>query len=49
VVSPSTRPGTRSAKLFNHYSLLGTTEQVLGLRRLGRAAVRPTMTRAFHL
>jgi phosphatidylinositol-3-phosphatase len=49
VISPSTRPGTRSAVLFNHYSLLGTTEQLLGLRRLGRAAVRQTMTRDFHL
>jgi phosphatidylinositol-3-phosphatase len=49
VVSPSTRPGTRSATLFNHYSLLGTAEQLLGLPALGKAASFPTMTSAFHL
>jgi phosphatidylinositol-3-phosphatase len=49
VISPSTRPGTRSAKLFNHYSLLGTAEQLLGLPALGKAASFPTMTSAFHL
>jgi phosphatidylinositol-3-phosphatase len=31
VVSPSTRPGTRATELFNHYSLLKTTEQLLGI------------------
>ena len=31
VVSPYTRRGTRSGMLFNHYSLLKTTEQLLGL------------------
>jgi phospholipase C len=49
VISPSTNPGTRSATLFNHYSLLGTAEQLLGLPALGRAAAFPTMTSAFHL
>jgi hypothetical protein len=49
VISPSTRPGTRSAKLFNHYSLLGTAEQLLGLPALGKAATFPTMTSAFNL
>jgi phospholipase C len=49
VVSPSTKPGTRPAALFNHYSLLGTAEQLLHLPRLGRAATSPTMTSAFHL
>jgi phospholipase C len=49
VISPSTRRGTRSAKLFNHYSLLGTTEQLLGLPALGKAASFPTMTSAFNL
>jgi phosphatidylinositol-3-phosphatase len=49
VISPSTRRGTRSARLFNHYSLLGTAEQLLGLRRLGLASSFPTMTSAFHL
>jgi len=49
VISPSTKPGTRSATLFNHYSLLGTAEQLLGLHKLGRANDFPTMTKAFHL
>jgi len=49
VVSPSTKAGTRSATLFNHYSLLGTAEQLLGLPALGRAAAFPTMTSAFNL
>jgi hypothetical protein len=35
--------------LFNHYSLLGTAEQLLGLPRLGQASSYPTMTAAFHL
>jgi hypothetical protein len=49
VISPSTRPGTRSGVLFNHYSLLGTAEQLLRLRRLGRASAFPTLTAAFRL
>jgi len=49
VVSPSTRAGTRSGILFNHYSLLGTAEQLLGLPRLNQASSYPTMTAAFHL
>ena len=49
VISPSTKPGTRSSRLFNHYSLLGTTEQLLGLRRLGLARLYRTMTAAFRL
>jgi phosphatidylinositol-3-phosphatase len=49
VISPSTRAGTRSARLFNHYSLLGTAEQLLHLPQLGRAAKFPTMTSAFNL
>ena len=38
VISPSTRAGATSATLFNHYSLLATTEQLLGLPALGQAA-----------
>jgi phosphatidylinositol-3-phosphatase len=49
VISPSTRPGTRSATLFNHYSLLGTAEEMLGLPRLGQAASSPSMAGAFNL
>jgi hypothetical protein len=49
VISPSTKVGTRSGKLFNHYSLLGTAEQLLGLPKLGRAASFPTLMSAFRL
>jgi phosphatidylinositol-3-phosphatase len=49
VISPSTPAGTRSAAPFSHYSLLATTEELLGLPFLGEAAVSPTMTRAFRL
>lgn len=49
VVSPSTPAGARSAKLFSHYSLLATTEQLLGLLRLGRAASSGSMASAFNL
>jgi hypothetical protein len=52
VVSRSTRRGTRSAALFNHYSLLRTTEQLLGISRyLGHAGDASTrsMRTAFHL
>ena len=38
VISPSTRPGTQSAVLYNHYSLLKTTEELLHLPLLGHAA-----------
>jgi phospholipase C len=49
VISPSTPPGTTSGTFYSHYSLLATTEQLLGLPRLGQAASSPTMTTAFHL
>ena len=49
VVSPSTPAGVTSATLFNHYSLLGTAEQLLGLPALGSASSYPTMTAAFNL
>lgn len=51
VASPYTRPGTQSAKLFNHYSLLKTTEQLLNLPLLGHAADPKikSMAPAFHL
>jgi phosphatidylinositol-3-phosphatase len=49
VISPSTPAGARSTALFNHYSLLGTAEQLLRLPRLGQAAKVTTMTSAFHL
>jgi len=52
VVSPSTRPGTTSSKLFNHYSLLRTTEEMLHLKRRtlpGLSRKAPSMRSAFHL
>jgi hypothetical protein len=49
VVSPSTVPGTKSATLFNHYSLLRTTEDLLGLPELGLASKNASMAKAFNL
>jgi hypothetical protein len=49
VVSPSTPAGAQSAALFNHYSLLATTERLLGLPLLGQAASASAMTSAFNL
>jgi phosphatidylinositol-3-phosphatase len=50
VISPSTPPGTRSSARFNHYSLLRTTEELLGIHAyLGRAASATSMRAAFHL
>jgi hypothetical protein len=49
VISPSTAPGTKSATLFNHYSLLGTSAQLLGVPPLGEAAKAGSMLGAFNL
>lgn len=50
VVSPSVRPGRRSATVFSHYSLLRTSEDLLRLRgHLGKAAAAASMAPAFHL
>ncbi len=50
VISPYTRRGTRSARPFNHYSLLRTTEDMLGIHtHLGGAAAASSMRSAFHL
>ena len=49
VISPSTTPGTQSATLFNHYSLLGSTEQLLGVSLLDEAAGANSMLSAFNL
>jgi phosphatidylinositol-3-phosphatase len=49
VVSPSTKAGTRSANLYNHYSLLATAEGLLGLPKLGEAASNPSMVSSFNL
>jgi hypothetical protein len=49
VISPSVKVGARNGTLFNHYSLLGTAEQLLHLSKLGLAAKYPTMVSAFNL
>lgn len=49
VITPSTKAGTKSSVLFNHYSLLGTAEQLLGLPKLDKAATATTLTSAFNL
>ena len=49
VVSPSTTPGTISKHLFNHYSLLRTTANLLGVTPPGQAATAASMRRAFGL
>jgi hypothetical protein len=52
VVSPATQAGTESDAPFNHYSLLKTTEQLLGTECFLRHAGDPTttsMSNAFNL
>jgi len=50
VVSPYTAPGTRSDTAFDHYSLLRTTEELLGAPSfLGRAQTAISMGPAFGL
>jgi hypothetical protein len=50
VLAPSVKPGTKAGAAFDHYSLLRTTEQMLGLKRfLGHAAAARSMRSAFNL
>ena len=49
VMSESTPAGTQSGKLFNHYSLLRTTEQLLNLPFLRQAKTANGMRKAFGL
>jgi hypothetical protein len=49
IVAPSVLTGTVSATAFNHYSLLRTTEKMLGLPLLGQAATAADMRSAFNL
>jgi phospholipase C len=49
VAAPTVRAGTKSHGLFNHYSLLRTTEDLLGLPPLGRSANAASMVAAFNL
>lgn len=49
VLSASTRAATSSGALFNHYSLLRTAEDLLGVPALGQAAAAASMAPAFGL
>jgi hypothetical protein len=49
VIAPSVRAATTSSTRFDHYAMLRTTEQLLGLGYLGNAATARSMRRAFHL
>jgi hypothetical protein len=49
VISPSTPTGARSASTFDHYSLLATTESLLGLPCLGAACSATSMRTDFGL
>jgi hypothetical protein len=50
VAAPSVAPGTTSGTAFNHYSMLRTTEEMLGLGTfLGNAATATSMRSAFNL
>ncbi|MGI8491950.1 MAG: alkaline phosphatase family protein [Acidimicrobiales bacterium] len=42
LVSPSIKPGTKSAVAYNHYSLLASIEKMFGLPRLGYASAAAT-------
>lgn len=49
VVAPTVRPGTTVTRRFTHYSLLRTTEQMLGVGLLRGAKSARGMRRAFNL
>jgi phospholipase C len=49
VIAPTVPRGSRVATRFSHYSLLRTTEQMLGLPRLGKARTAAGMRSAFRL
>jgi hypothetical protein len=50
VIAPSVPPGTTSSAGFTHYSLLRTTEQMLGIKTyLGRASSARSMRGPFHI
>jgi phospholipase C len=49
VVSPSTPTGRHSGERFDHYSLLRTTEDLLGVAPIGRAEAARSMAKPFGL
>ena len=48
-MAPSVKPGTVSGTAVNQYSLLRTTEEMLGLPLLGQAATAPDLRTVFGL
>jgi len=49
VIAPHTPAGTRAGGAADHYALLRTTEDLLGLSHLGRAASSPSLRGPFKL
>ena len=50
IIAPSTHPGTVVTSSIDHYALLRTTEELLGLpTSLGAAASAPSLRAAFGL
>jgi hypothetical protein len=49
VAAPSVAPGTAPTATFNHYSMLRTTEEMLGLGFVGSAATASSMRVAFGI
>ena len=49
VISPTTPPGLVSSATIDHYALLRTTEELLGLPLLGRAGASPSLRPLFRL
>ena len=49
VISPSTPVAARDPTRYDHYTLLRTTEEMLGLPLLGNAAIAPSKRAGFNL
>jgi hypothetical protein len=49
VIAPSVKPGTRVSVVLNHYSLLRTAEELLGLPKLGKSKSATRMVSPFNL
>ena len=49
VIAPSVKPGKKVAKLFNHWSLLRSSEEILKLPKLGQANGANSMLVPFNL
>jgi hypothetical protein len=49
MLAKSVVPGTRDVTPYTHYSMLRTTQELLGLPLLGAAATAPSMRAGFNL